>query len=799
MDPLWFPLVIVGSGPAGLSASVNATQHDIPHVLLEQGPGIAQTIRSYSTGKLVMAEPVRLPTQGNLAFAGGTRESVLNEWQQLSAAAVATFRLDKQLEAIQRQGKVFRLRLHDGTEIYCEKLVLALGLAGRPRRLEVSGADPGMLDYGDSDWPNWRGAAVVVVGAGDSAIEAALTLAPTNSVTLVNRGQQFERARRRNIACLKQAQINGAIEVLTGYIVEAVFRDEQGHRYCRLRGQNETRQLRFDQLCVRIGALPNRQLLEECGVRFRDASADSLPILSSTHETSVPGIYVIGSLAGCRLIKPCINQGWEVVQALLGSSFETAPQKVIRERFGEVLPGRGPVELLNSLRRRAPLYADMDDRTLEELLFDSGILLPEAGTFVLRKEDHTDAFYVVLAGSVLVEIGVDRWRQLGPGACFGERSLLTGQRRSANVKAGRDCVLIENPRLPMVRAMREHRELAERMNSHFLARTLAPMFGPAIPHSAYIRLARQAIHEVYPRGESVLNQGESGRDLFILKRGGLSVRQGHDNNPEQTLAEIRPGECFGEHGFLTGTPRAASVIANLDSEVLRIAAHAMSAWLVSWPSAKEALMTMAKQRYRDLAGFRGLGHQAAARLQFLHAEGMTEATSALVIDSHLCIGCDQCEQACAETHQGVALMRRAIGPDGPGLHLPEACRHCSHPACMDDCPPLAISRDDEGRVSIAETCIACGNCIQNCPYGAIRLLPRLAAKPPMRGWRFWSQLLFGTVAEAPKDLQLAPAALIASKCDACAGRVAPACVTACPTGAAIRIHASEVRELASEV
>ena len=179
---------------------------------------------------------------------------------------------------------------------------------------------------------------------------------------------------------------------------------------------------------------------------------------------------------------------------------------------------------------------------------------------------------------------------------------------------------------------------------------------------------------------------------------------------------------------------------------------------------------------------------------FLVENGIGEATDVLLIDEKLCIGCDNCERACADSHEGLSRLDREAGRTYAHLHVPTSCRHCEHPHCMADCPPNALNRGPDGEVYINDTCIGCGNCQRNCPYGVIRMAKPPPKKPSLLKWLFfgsgpgpgepdkeWTE---GKVSsETPKK---------AIKCDMCSGiDGGPACVRACPTGAAIRVSPEE--------
>ena len=135
-------VVIVGSGPAGLSAAARAAENGLRHLLLESSPQLSNTIFRYQKGKFVMAEPGQLPLRSPLPFAAGKREAVLEAWDNAASEAGVNVRLAAEVVSIDGQRGTFRLQLKDGEIICADHVVLAIGLQGNIRKLGVEGEDP---------------------------------------------------------------------------------------------------------------------------------------------------------------------------------------------------------------------------------------------------------------------------------------------------------------------------------------------------------------------------------------------------------------------------------------------------------------------------------------------------------------------------------------------------------------------------------------------------------------------------------------------------------------------------------
>ena len=195
-------IAVVGSGPGGLSAAARAAEMGVTHVLLEQTAAHANTIQRYQKGKHVMAEPNVLPLRSPLAFEAGTREKILDEWARGLAAQRVNVRYGAEVVAISGQKGDFHLKLQDGSEVLAENVILGIGLQGNPRRLGVPGESLPCVQYTLDDPDEYQGETIVVVGAGDAAIENAVALSKQNTVYLINRAGEFARCKDGNLTLI---------------------------------------------------------------------------------------------------------------------------------------------------------------------------------------------------------------------------------------------------------------------------------------------------------------------------------------------------------------------------------------------------------------------------------------------------------------------------------------------------------------------------------------------------------------------------------------------------------------------
>jgi thioredoxin reductase/Pyruvate/2-oxoacid:ferredoxin oxidoreductase delta subunit len=207
-------VVIVGAGPAGFSASLAAKQAGLRFVTLEQD-SLGGTVAHYPRGKIVMTVPGRLPLIGKVPFTETSKEKLIEFLQAAERDAGIAIRYRERVESVERNNDGFVVKTH--RDSYRSRAVLlAIGRRGTPRRLGVEGEDLPKVTYRLIDPEQYRNRKVLVVGGGDSAIEAAVAVAgaPGASVTLSHRAASFGRAKRDNRRRLEEAEAAGRIRVL---------------------------------------------------------------------------------------------------------------------------------------------------------------------------------------------------------------------------------------------------------------------------------------------------------------------------------------------------------------------------------------------------------------------------------------------------------------------------------------------------------------------------------------------------------------------------------------------------------
>jgi thioredoxin reductase len=270
-------LVVIGAGPAGLSASLEAKAQGLRHVVLEQG-SVAESIRSFPRGKLVFDQPLEVPLVGELWLRESTKEELLGHWLRLvrrhrlpiveGHRVVAIDRTEDGhlcVRAIQSDPTASSASPSGEQTYLARTVIVSIGRRGSPRKLPIPVPDAvaHRVHYSLADAQTFAGRHVVVVGLGDVAMETAIALAgqPGTTVTVVHRGETHRRGKRRNIDAITRLATTGRIDLLWRTQIESL-----APQTMTLRTPTGPREMPWDATFVMVGSIAPWSLLEHLGI-----------------------------------------------------------------------------------------------------------------------------------------------------------------------------------------------------------------------------------------------------------------------------------------------------------------------------------------------------------------------------------------------------------------------------------------------------------------------------------------------------------------------------------------------------
>ena len=798
-----FDIVIVGSGPGGLAAASRAQALNNKYVLLEATDHLSDTIFKYQKGKHVMAEPSILPLRDGMPFLAGKREDILGRWEQEVAQQALMVHYKKRVSGIQRDvsSGVFALTCEDGSRYHARHVVLGIGLQGNVRKMGVSGDDHPRVQYTLSDPDEFSGETIMVIGSGDAGIENALALCKQNTVLLMNRSEEFNSCKDGNRDLILAAEKAGKMAIL--YQTTSVeLRHHTTNKPLELviDGRNGRESIHCDRIIARLGATPPRKLIEGFGIEFPNNHPASLPILSENFESNVPGMFIVGALGGYPLIKQAMNQGHEVIDTINGLPVTRMDEPLLRTRLNGWRAEQSIAEILDYIIEHVSLLSSLTKLQARELLMESQIHVLKPGDVIFQKLDYSNTIFNILSGSVDIHV-VDKHHNKqvihsGQGNFFGEMGLISGRRRTASIYAGPQCVVMETSRRAVLKLLSINEEVHRKIDAAFVRNALYNYVGPVFTDEQFERIMASGVQfRSFNPHTPIFSEGDASDGLYLIRRGSVTVTK-KIQGVDRILSYVAAGNYVGEMGLLDNSPRMASVSTAVLTEVLIVKQDIFQAVLAENDALQAMMQKKSLERARQNITTELEGFDSSDMAQFFLAQGLGAASDALVIDESKCVQCNNCEVACAETHQGVSRLKRQAGATFAKIHVPVACRHCEHPMCMKDCPPDALTRGVTGEITISDACIGCGNCERNCNYGVIQLA---VDKPAKRGGGL-SWLLFGWgAAPGERSPDYDPdSRKRAVKCDMCTNLPAgPACVRACPTGAAARLSPEKLmRQLA---
>lgn len=256
-----YDVVIIGAGPAGFAATLKAHEKGLRYLTVEQD-SLGGTVFQFPRGKLVMTAPAELPLVGKMRFTEAQKEEILQFWQDVERKTKVRINYKEKVDSIVKKSDL--LEVKTSKSCYSTKAVLlAIGRRGTPRKLGVPGEDLPKVVYRLIDPEQYRNQNVLVVGGGDSALEAAHSIAeqPGAKVTLSYRGEAFSRAKQKNRLKVEQMARQGLLEIIMKSNVISIAEES-----VTLIAGNQEMTLANDAVIVNAGGILPTGFLKEIGI-----------------------------------------------------------------------------------------------------------------------------------------------------------------------------------------------------------------------------------------------------------------------------------------------------------------------------------------------------------------------------------------------------------------------------------------------------------------------------------------------------------------------------------------------------
>lgn len=257
-----YDVVVIGAGPAGISATLTAQDHGLRYVTLEQEDTFGGSTLHYPRGKLVMAAPMDLPIYGKVKVKEISKEALIELWEDVVEKTGIKINFGERMERIERQGGVYSIATNRATYL-THSVLLSIGRRGTPRKLGAPGEELKKVVYRLVDPEQYQNQHVLVVGGGDTALEAAVSICetPGTTVTLSYRGNAFNRVKPKNRQLAEEASNSGRLKLLFESTVAQIGTD-----VVTLNRLGSIIEIPNNAVIICAGGILPTQLLEEIGV-----------------------------------------------------------------------------------------------------------------------------------------------------------------------------------------------------------------------------------------------------------------------------------------------------------------------------------------------------------------------------------------------------------------------------------------------------------------------------------------------------------------------------------------------------
>ncbi|MBU2507005.1 MAG: NAD(P)-binding domain-containing protein [Bacteroidetes bacterium] len=257
-----YDVIIIGAGPAGIAASLAAKMKNLKSLTIEQD-SLGGTVYSFPRAKVVMTSPMELPFEGKIKLRETSKSELLKLWTGILTRNNISISENEKVNSVVKNNGLFQVKTSQ-REITSDKILLAIGRRGSPRKLGVRGEKKEKVAYKLLEPELIHNSNVLVVGGGDSAIESALLLVEeNNNVTLSYRGDSFSRIKEKNFDKISEAEKSGNVKIILGSTIKEIFDDTVE---LNILETNSTQSIANDLVYIFAGGeLPNK-FLESVGI-----------------------------------------------------------------------------------------------------------------------------------------------------------------------------------------------------------------------------------------------------------------------------------------------------------------------------------------------------------------------------------------------------------------------------------------------------------------------------------------------------------------------------------------------------